>query len=131
MEINEIRIDSKVRFPSFGVPHLVQVVDPERPWLTVELHVYERSDTEIATFRLAEVHLYSENLDEAAPTSLLMEGAWWSSILKKVLEHLAFKSTEFDRAAERGGDTFTYLYGWEDGEVQEAEFTTPGSGATE
>lgn len=105
----------------YGYAQEILVVDEDRPWLEIRLGVQEWRDADIVFFRLANVHVTSANSDGAKPTLVLRDGEWWSSVFDSVLEHVAFNSTTFDRTAERSPDVFTYLYGWEDGDVQEAE----------
>lgn len=104
-----------------GYAQEIHVVDEERPWLEVRLGVREWTDADIVFFRLATVHITSEDATESKPTSALRDGGWWSAVLDAALEHIAFNTSAFDRAAERSPGAFTYLYGWEDGDVQEAE----------
>lgn len=99
----------------------VRVTDEERPWLDISLGVQSWTDADIVFFRLASVHIISDNLSESKPTLVLADGEWWAEVLDAVLEHIAFNSIEFDRAAERHDGEFNYAYGWEDGEVKDAE----------
>ena len=99
----------------------ILVVDEDRPWLEIRLNVHEWHDAEAVFFQLSHVHIASKDVDGAKPTLALRDGEWWSEVLDAVLEHVAFTSIAFDRAAERSSGTFTYLYGWEDGILHEDE----------
>lgn len=125
----ELKITAKAQWPQGGVPIVVEVTDPTRPWLKVSMTVYH-SDTSISVrgddedpessfFRLGEVRVSVDNLHGAQPTQVLADSTWWRGLLTRVLEHLAFNSSDSDHAYERG---VKLLYGWEDGEVEEAEF---------
>lgn len=100
--------------------YAVHVIDEDRPWLEVRLRVREWTDAGIVFFRLANVGIFSDDLTEAKPTVVLQDGEWWAAVLDAALEDVAFTSTSFDRAVERSPEVFTYLYGWEDGEVRES-----------
>lgn len=99
----------------------VQVLDADRPWLEIRMRLRQWTDDDIVFFRLANVHIASEDATEAKPTLLLPQGDWWAAVLDAVLEHIAFASAAFDRVAEKHEGVFTYVYGWEDGELREAE----------
>lgn len=101
--------------------YVVRVIDENQPWLRVRLRVREWSDAGIVFFRLTNIQIESEDLTESKPTEVLCNGEWWREVLDATLEDVAFTSSEFDRAAERHEGAFTYLYGWEDGEVKESE----------
>lgn len=104
-----------------GYAQEVHVIDEDRPWLDIRLGVREWDDDDVVFFRLANVHIESEDATGSNPTAVLVDGVWWATVLDEVLEHVAFATTRFDRAAERNEGAFKYLYGWEDAEVKESE----------
>lgn len=116
-------------FGPYETAEEVQVSDEDRPWLEINMGVQHWNDDDVVLFRLASVHMVSKNFSESKPTTVLREGEWWTAVLDAVLEYVAFNSIAFDRAAERSEGAFTYEYGWEDGDVKQAEIR-PANPAT-
>lgn len=126
MSVLNLKVQSTVVLEHIGddvYAHSVRVIDEDRPWLQVRLRVREWSDAGIVFFRLTNVQIESEDLTESEPTVVLCDGEWWAEVLDAALEDVAFRTTEFDRAVERSPEVFTYLYGWEDREVKQAEIS--------
>lgn len=119
-----LTVRSTAVFEDFGGDvgaFIIQVIDADRPWLEIRMRVRQWTDDDIVFFRLANLRIVSEDATDAKPTLLLPQGEWWAAVLDEVLEHIAFATGRFDRVAEKHDGVFTYVYGWEDGELREAE----------